>query len=245
MKSYNAEESEQDTGESTVYSDLHLTDMKHRQSTSSRSRARPDILDMDAPSDEDLQEASMTAPEPIAPALITATASKTDMDSRQATPCNWNVGHEKGYDLRSYKVRPPEPIPEPMPALATGSPQHLQHSGHDQQQQPQQQQHYHQEQGSSGSLRKFKTIIHRVTTLIIETETIIAPPRATKALRHDKRHDHDSDPHPGDHVMFDAGVEGDMVVSIVSSKHATLQHQHHKNEHRKQKSNQSSNKNEL
>ncbi|KAF9566026.1 hypothetical protein EC968_003922 [Mortierella alpina] len=181
----------------------------------------------------------MTAPEPSAPALISATISETGMDLRQATPCNWNLGDEKGYDLHSDqdKVRPPEPTPEPMPAQATGSPLH---SNHDQQQQ-RQQEHLHQKHGSSGSPRKFKTIIHRVTTLIIETETIIAPPRATKA----SRHDHDHDPHPGDHVMFDAGVEGDMVVSIVSSKHASHNHPHHKEGHRKQKSSQGSNKDEL
>lgn len=62
--------------------------------------------------------------------------------------------------------------------------------------------------------------VYRVTTLIIETETIIAPPRPTHGASWwmmGKKQDHD--PHPGDHVMFDAGMEGDIVVSMVSSGH--------------------------
>ncbi|CAO3572299.1 unnamed protein product [Mortierella alpina] len=312
-----AKMSGQDSGESTIYSDLHLTDIKHHQRSFQHPQASPDTLDMDVALDEDPQhtttlsfsdddhpptrpvqltgseeqdnkhsqrpplmmqpihhagslspvsdsksqgnegippspyspQESMTAPEPIAPALITATATKTGMDSIQASPYSRIVGEEWGYGLHSDqdKVRPPVPTPEPMPAQATGSPQHLQPLDHDQQQpQQQQQQRSHDQQGSPESPRKLRTIIHRVTTLIVETETIIAPPRATPALhQHDKRYDHDHDPHPGDHIMFDAGVEGDMIVSIVSAKHASHQHRHYKDEHRKQKISQGSNKDEL
>lgn len=66
---------------------------------------------------------------------------------------------------------------------------------------------------------RFRTIVHRVTTLIIENVEIVRP----QATPHP---DHGPQYREGDHIMFDAGVEGDMVVSIAhNDRHRQQQQQ--------------------
>ncbi|KAG0218618.1 hypothetical protein BGX33_006569 [Mortierella sp. NVP41] len=166
-----------------------------------------------------------------------------------------------------YKAGPAAPAPEPFPAPIQIQ---TQISGHTQQQNQYHHHHHHHHQvdylssdggnekkaggdaqgghGNENPVRRLRTIVHRVTTLIIETETIVNRPTLTptatatarmqgsKNIRPPHRHhNHGQDryhqqeqqhrrgphaygPHAGDHIMFDAGVDGDMIVSIASEQ---------------------------
>lgn len=156
-------------------------------------------------------------------------------------------GHE-------YKAGPPAPTPEAFPGQTnTGNFQTHDHSHHQQQQRGDVSVGGKERAaGGEKSMVQYRTIIHRVTTLIIETETIVnrptTIPTATKSAfmqgskekdgRAQRQHYHGKKegqhgrepyaygPHVGDHVMFDAGVEGEMVVSIASSDQSSRRRNH-------------------
>ncbi|KAF9144525.1 hypothetical protein BGX30_012465 [Mortierella sp. GBA39] len=181
-----------------------------------------------------------TTPEPIA-TLAAPTASSfgagsdrggkrlnDDRTVSKAAAAAVHHGHE-------YKAGPAVPTPEAFPDQTN--------TGHVQTHDPF---HYQQQQqgdvsvggkervtGGENSIVRYRTIVHRVTTLIIETETIVNRPTATPTAKdgraqrqhyHDKKEkQHGRDPyaygsHVGDHIMFDAGVDGEMVISIASSR---------------------------
>ncbi|KAG0258016.1 hypothetical protein BG011_003595 [Mortierella polycephala] len=178
-------------------------------------------------------------PEPIATMLTPTSLTCLAVEHEPSRCHEASYGHEQ-------KVEPPPPIPEPMPAQSAGSNMESRHQHHKQEQQPQQNfQQSDENHGEESSKHAHKhqkleprfgrTIVHRITTLIIETETIIAPPHPTKSIpihgderrrRHsdDKKHD----PRIEDHVMFDAGIEGDAIVSRASSEHIFPRHYPHK-----------------
>ncbi|KAF9184541.1 hypothetical protein BGZ51_003303 [Haplosporangium sp. Z 767] len=167
-------------------------------------------------------------PEPI----VTMLTPTSLADEHEPSRCCHGASH--GHE---QKVEPPPPIPEPMPAQSIGSSMDSRYQHLKQKQQHQQDLHQSDEDHKEKSFkhahepqksepRHGRTIVHRTTTLIIETKTIIAPAHPTKTplIHGDERHRSHSDngkhnPHIGDHVMFDAGVEGDAVVSRVSSEH--------------------------
>ncbi|KAF9165296.1 hypothetical protein DFQ26_000344 [Actinomortierella ambigua] len=69
-------------------------------------------------------------------------------------------------------------------------------------------------QDGVGGAKAGKRVVRKVTTLIIETMTIIRhPPKETLSM-------HKQRPAKEDHVLFDSGIEGDMIVSIVSEEEA-------------------------
>ncbi|KAF8943546.1 hypothetical protein BGZ47_005341 [Haplosporangium gracile] len=104
--------------------------------------------------------------------------------------------------------------------------------------------------GGETPMPRYRTIVHRVTTLIIETETIVNRPTATptatamtfmqRSKGQDRRTQHHYNkkgeqlgrgshaygPHVGDHIMFDAGVDGEVVVSIASSDQSSRRSKH-------------------
>jgi hypothetical protein len=164
--------------------------------------------------------------------------------------------------FHEYKAGPAAPIPEAFPSQTKGHTQ-----AHD---------HHKQGDASVGGREiatgqspvvRYRTIVHRVTTLIIETETIVNRPTSTPTTtaaapgfmhgsrerdgRAQQHYHHNSNknkkeeeeeeeeeeegkygrrdpyaygPHAGDHIMFDAGVDGEMVVSIASSDQSSRRH---------------------
>ncbi|KAF9300039.1 hypothetical protein BGZ74_008385 [Mortierella antarctica] len=121
------------------------------------------------------------------------------------------------------RAGPPQPMPEPTPgqvntAHAGREPQAVLHASEG----PLTVRHYNHETKRGQGV---KTIVHRVTTIIMETETFIA--RSLPTLRNGAHHvdnkaeHHHNQPRLGEHVMFDSGEEGDLVVSIVSNKHVS------------------------
>ncbi|KAF9973408.1 hypothetical protein BGZ73_003348 [Actinomortierella ambigua] len=136
------------------------------------------------------------------------------------------------------------PTPEPEPTATDQSTafdghnndedrQHLSRGGigsekQDKQQQPVTSIHRETEvQTSSGGetnqnsvSSKSRKRVKRVTTLIIENMTIIRhPPKETLSM-------HRQRPAKEDHVLFDSGIEGDMIVSIVSEEEAKAKKKH-------------------
>ncbi|KAF9907531.1 hypothetical protein EC991_010827 [Linnemannia zychae] len=204
--------------------------------------------------------ARATTPEPIATlAAPTSLGSRSYQGQGEGWSNDGRMG-SKGEDYIStgkilhgheYKAGPAEPTPEPLPGQTKGHTQtHYYHQ--DQEDRSfggQDQGHGHGEQPAL----RYRTIMHRVTTLIIETETIVnrPSPRPTATAKafmqgsneaqhyqkdnNRKQDDHGHHlheqqnrrdpyaygPHAGDHIMFDAGVDGDMVVSIASSEHSS------------------------
>lgn len=198
-----------------------------------------------------------TTPEPIV-TLAAPTSSSFGVgsdrggramnDDRTVSKAAAAVHHGHG-----YKAGPAAPTPEAFPGQTnTGHIQTHDHSHHQQQ---------HQGEVSVGGKERaaggeipmvqYRTIIHRVTTLIIETETIVNRPtaiptatatafmlgskekdgRAQRQYYHDKQGHHGRDSyaygaHAGDHIMFDAGVDGEMVISIASSDQSSRRHNH-------------------
>ncbi|KAG0265864.1 hypothetical protein DFQ27_000315 [Actinomortierella ambigua] len=69
-------------------------------------------------------------------------------------------------------------------------------------------------QDSVGGAKAGKRVVRKVTTLIIETMTIIRhPPKETLSMHRQRLAKED-------HVLFDSGIEGDMIVSIVNQEEA-------------------------
>ncbi|KAG0042273.1 hypothetical protein BGZ83_000694 [Gryganskiella cystojenkinii] len=154
------------------------------------------------------------------------------------------------------RIHPPAPTPEPVPAAATHSSSPGSGSNHHIQQNHGHHNHNHQRDEMKGYMSKetmishqtvrhheqqlkphqkgedqgFRTVVHRVTTLIIETETIVAhPPQSTQGPEdHHHSQQNGKEFHLGDHIMFDAGEEGDMIVSIASQEQAD-HHRPHQN----------------
>ncbi|KAF9135170.1 hypothetical protein BGW39_004366 [Mortierella sp. 14UC] len=212
--------------------------------------------------------AGATTPEPVATLVApTSLESGSNQGQGQGHGQGWNnegrmvskgensASVRKAFLGYEYQTGPAAPIPEPLPGQTHG---HTQTHYH------------HQDQGdrSVGGKERagqdqdghpalwYRTIVHRVTTLIIETETIVnratpTPTATAKAFmqgseeaqhhhhrknnnkkgqdghgHHLHEQQHRRDPHAyglhaGDHIMFDAGVDGDMVVSIASSEHSS------------------------
>lgn len=157
--------------------------------------------------------------------------------------------------VQEYKAGPAAPTPEAFPGQTnTAHIQNHDYSNHQQQHQGDVSVNGKEmTAGDEKPMVRYRTIIHRVTTLIVETETIVnrptATPTATAAVfmqgskekkdgraqrqySHDKKegqHGRDSyayGPHIGDHIMFDAGVDGEMVISIASSDKSSRRHNH-------------------
>ncbi|KAG0298218.1 hypothetical protein BGZ97_004142, partial [Linnemannia gamsii] len=204
-----------------------------------------------------------TTPEPIATLAAPTSSNKpgSGPDRRQGMDEDRTVS--KGAALfHEYKAGPAAPIPEAFPSQTKGHTQ-----AHD---------HHKQGDASVGGREiatgqspvvRYRTIVHRVTTLIIETETIVNRPTSTPTTtaaapgfmhgsrerdgRAQQHYHHNSNknkkeeeeeeeeeeegkygrrdpyaygPHAGDHIMFDAGVDGEMVVSIASSDQSSRRH---------------------
>ncbi|KAF9386984.1 hypothetical protein CPB97_003096 [Podila verticillata] len=149
-----------------------------------------------------------TTPEPMIPA---PTSASDRANARLASTASIQ-DHLSGKEQRAG---PPQPTPEPTPGQVNtrvgGSQVHHASDRFTVR-------HYDHETKTGG--HGVKTIVHRVTTIIMETETLIARPSPT--LRNWVHHSNNKvEPHHnqhrlGEHVMFDAGEEGDLVVSIVS-----------------------------
>ncbi|KAF9332722.1 hypothetical protein BG006_004410 [Podila minutissima] len=156
-----------------------------------------------------------TTPEPMVSGP-TSGSNKADMHLVSSSVQESLSGEEQ-------RAAPPPPMPEPTPGQANTAhagrkPQAVLHASDG----PLTVRHYNHETKRGQGV---KTIVHRVTTIIMETETFIVRPLPTprNGARHpDKKvKHHHSQPRLGEHVMFDSGEEGDLVVSIVSNKHVS------------------------
>ncbi|KAF9316329.1 hypothetical protein BG003_002100 [Podila horticola] len=155
------------------------------------------------------------APEPMVPA---PTSGSTKAKMRLVLSSN-----QETLSGEEQRAGPPQPTPEPTPgqvntAHTGGDPRAVLHASD-----CLTVRHYNHETKRGQGV---KTIVHRVTTIIMETETFIARPLQTpkNGVRHSdmKVEHHHKQPRLGEHVMFDAGEEGDLVVSILSNEHASL-----------------------
>ncbi|KAG0371232.1 hypothetical protein BGZ54_008236 [Gamsiella multidivaricata] len=133
------------------------------------------------------------------------------------------------------KAGPPPPVPEPTPEHTIAGSDMLHRRDHDAEQLHSHKQHPpaglrsddghgHGHPGEvDAQENRRKRTVRRVTTLIIETQTIIGPPRATMPAHLKAESRTKPSRSLGDHPMFDAGVEGDMVASIVHSEQGLRQ----------------------
>ncbi|OAQ30397.1 hypothetical protein K457DRAFT_125074 [Linnemannia elongata AG-77] len=196
-----------------------------------------------------------TTPEPIATLAAPTSSSFEAGSNRGRQGMNDDRAVSKPAAVHEYKAGPAAPTPEAFPGQTnTAHIQNHDHSNH--QQQHQGDVSVSGEEMTAGDEKpmvRYRTIIHRVTTLIVETETIVNRPTATptttaaafmqgskekkdgraqRQYSHDKKegqHGRDSyayGPHIGDHIMFDAGVDGEMVISIASSDKSSRRHNH-------------------
>ncbi|GJJ71011.1 hypothetical protein EMPS_03361 [Entomortierella parvispora] len=160
----------------------------------------------------------MTTPEPIV-SIAAPTSSPSHHDAAAAVARHLQeVADRKAHRDEEEKAGPAAPSPEPMPAAATtvgsGRKDNNKINGpHDPFRHISYQTIRHHEQEvkplKEGDVQGFRTVVHRVTTLIIEKETIVAhQPQATPHSHLDAHHGE------SDHIMFDAGMEGDRIVSI-------------------------------
>ncbi|KAG0026305.1 hypothetical protein BGZ81_006464 [Podila clonocystis] len=154
-----------------------------------------------------------TTPEPMVPAPTS---------SNEVNVCQKSSSVQEPLSGEVQRAGPPQPTPEPTPgqvstAHASGEPRAVPHASD-----RLTVRHYNHETKQGHGV---KTIVHRITTIIMETETFIARPLPTPKnwARHlDKKAEHHHNlPRLGEHVMFDSGEEGDLVVSIVSNEHVS------------------------
>ncbi|KAG0039249.1 hypothetical protein BGZ82_009095 [Podila clonocystis] len=154
-----------------------------------------------------------TTPEPMVPAPTSSNKANVRLKSSSV---------QEPLSGEEQRAGPPQPMPEPTPgqvntAHAGGEPRAVPHASD-----RLTVRHYHHETKRRHGV---KTIVHRVTTIIMETETFIARPLPTpknRARHLDKKVEHHHNlPRLGEHVMFDSGEEGDLIVSIVSNEHVS------------------------
>ncbi|ORZ10028.1 hypothetical protein BCR41DRAFT_388139 [Lobosporangium transversale] len=166
---------------------------------------------------------SVTRPETI-PTLAAPTSTPNTHGVTEENSGAWfeKLKASLTWKTEKQKIGPASPTPEPLPLPGSAqtsrsapplkdlhkkdclNPALCQHS----------QDHY--DHG-----HKNKGMKHRATTLIIETETIIVHSHPTQAPTFKKSHETNEQVgfYPGSHVMFDAGMEGDVVMSMVAQEH--------------------------
>ncbi|KAF9027986.1 hypothetical protein CPC16_004666 [Podila verticillata] len=144
--------------------------------------------------------------------MIPAPTSASDKEYARLASAPSSHDHLSGEEQRAGPLQPtPEPTPGQVSTRVGGSQVHYASDRLTVR-------HYDHETKPGG--HGVKTIVHRVTTIIMETETRIARPSPTPRnwVYHpnNKVEPHHNQHRLGEHVMFDAGEEGDLVVSIVS-----------------------------
>ncbi|KAF9922441.1 hypothetical protein FBU30_007430 [Linnemannia zychae] len=188
----------------------------------------------------------LTTPESIATLIAPTPTSGAGRDQKEYDWYEeWSISEEESaprkaaLHIHENETGPADPTPEPLPYQTKGY-SHINDNSDSQDQE--------ESDTKNKSKFRYRTVIHRVTTLIIETETIVNRPTPTIARRVDSKYesmgDHGDDyqkthqkgkhdqkqhrrnsyaygPHVGDHIMFDAGEDGDMVVSIALSEQSS------------------------
>lgn len=190
--------------------EIHTTTPTHSKDEHLKARAihSSDQGEMRSREQELHSERFKTTPEPMVPAPTIA-SDRENARLASSAPIQHHLSGEE------QRAGPPQPTPEPTPGQVNthvGGPQV--HYASDRLTV----RHYNHETKTGG--HGVKTVVHRVTTIIMETETLIARPSSTArtGVHHlDKKVEpHHNQYRLGEHVMFDAGEEGDLVESIVS-----------------------------
>ncbi|KAF9136893.1 hypothetical protein BG015_002955 [Linnemannia schmuckeri] len=157
------------------------------------------------------------------------------------------VLHGHGHE---YKAGPAAPTPEAFPGQTNTGHIHTHDHNYNQGGISVDEKERAVSRGGETPVLRYRTIVHRVTTLIVETETIVNRPTVTptatavafmqkskgqagRAQHHYNKKEeqlgrgsHAYGPHIGDHIMFDAGVDGEMIVSIASSDQSSRRSKH-------------------